>query len=321
MSFLELKNIKLFQMENILAKCLGIIMKRDSIFYKLFKQNPALLFELVGENPQEANNYRFYSSNVKETEFRIDGVFLPPDHATTKVAFFAEFQFQKDEELYHRFYTELFMFLRRSDVRYDNWGGVLVYGSRSLEPSHSLIHQALLESPQTHRIYLDELGDLNEQPLGLALMLLTIVPEKDSIEPAKSLLERAKIEYTERLSEKAVVDLVSTIISYKFSTLTREEIEAMLEISLEESRVYRDAKMEGREEGREEGLIEGRTEEGRSLITRQLNRKVGKLPQAVLTKIAALSLEQLEELSEALLDFSTVANLEQWLKNRPKSVD
>jgi predicted transposase/invertase (TIGR01784 family) len=288
-------------------------MKRDSIFYKIFKQNPALLFELVGENLTEANNYRFYSSNVKETEFRIDGVFLPPDNATNKVAFFAEFQFQKDEELYHRFFTELFMFLRRSDVRYHNWGGVLVYGSRSLEPSHCLIHQALLESPQTHRIYLDELGDLNEQPLGLALMLLTIVPEQDSIEPAKSLLERAKIEYTERLSEKAVVDLVSTIISYKFSTLTREEIEAMLEISLEESRVYRDAKTEG--------LIQGRTEEGRSLVTRQLNRKIGKLPQAVLTKIEALSLEQLEELSEALLDFSTVANLQQWLKNRQKSVD
>jgi predicted transposase YdaD len=175
----------------------------------------------------------------------------------------------------------------------------------------------LLESPQTHRIYLDELGDLNEQPLGLALMLLTIVPEQDSIEPAKSLLERAKIEYTERLSEKAVVDLVSTIISYKFSTLTREEIEAMLEISLEESRVYRDAKIEGREEG----LVQGRTEEGRSLVTRQLNRKVGKLPQTVLTKIETLSLEQLEDLSEALLDFSTVANLQQWLKNRQKSVD
>ncbi len=209
------------------------------------------------------------------------------------------------------------MFLRRSDVHYHNWGGVLVYGSRSLEPSHCLIHQALLESPQTHRIYLDELGDLNEQPLGLALMLLTIVPEQDSIEPAKSLLERAKIEYTERLSEKAVVDLVSTIISYKFSTLTREEIEAMLEISLEESRVYRDAKIEGREEG----LVQGRTEEGRSLVTRQLNRKVGKLPQTVLTKIETLSLEQLEDLSEALLDFSTVANLQQWLKNRQKSVD
>ncbi len=48
-------------------------MKRDSIFYRIFKQNPALLFELVEESPSGAENYKFYSTNVKETEFRIDG--------------------------------------------------------------------------------------------------------------------------------------------------------------------------------------------------------------------------------------------------------
>jgi len=95
----------------------------------------------------------------------------------------------------------------------------------------------MLASEQTHRIYLDELGNLRDQPLDLALMLLTIVLDNESIESAKSLLERAKNEYTERLPELAIIDLVSTIIIYKFSTLTRKEVEAMLEISLEESRV------------------------------------------------------------------------------------
>jgi len=113
-------------------------MKRDSIFYKIFEQNPSLLFDLVDQKPPEANNYRFSSTNVKETEFRIDGVFLPPDDAPTKIAFFAEFQFQKDERLYHRFFTELFMFLDKSKISYDDWGGVLIYGSRSLEPSNLL---------------------------------------------------------------------------------------------------------------------------------------------------------------------------------------
>jgi predicted transposase/invertase (TIGR01784 family) len=97
-------------------------MKRDHIFFKIFQQNPSLLFEFVDNKPLEANNYTFESVTLKETEFRIDGVFLPPDNATNKVAFFAEFQFQKDEELYHRFFTELFMFLRRSDVRYHKLG-------------------------------------------------------------------------------------------------------------------------------------------------------------------------------------------------------
>ncbi len=86
-----------------------------------------------------------------------------------------------------------------------------------------------------------------------------------------------------------------------------------------------DAKVEGRVEGREEGRVEGRVEGivlgERKLVIRQLNRKLGKIPQAVLTKIEALSLEQLEELSEALLDFSTVANLEQWLQRKLKPVE
>jgi predicted transposase YdaD len=99
----------------------------------------------------------------------------------------------------------------------------------------------MLKSEQTRTIYLDELGDLREQSLGLGLMMLTIVPEQNAIESAKFLMEKAKTESTPKLSEKAIIDLVTTIIVYKFSTLEREEIEQMLGISLEESRVYQDA--------------------------------------------------------------------------------
>jgi predicted transposase YdaD len=71
-------------------------MKRDSIFFKICEQNPNLLFELVDEKPSGAGNYSFYSTTLKETEFRVDGVFLPPDNATPKIPYFAEFQFQKE---------------------------------------------------------------------------------------------------------------------------------------------------------------------------------------------------------------------------------
>jgi predicted transposase YdaD len=54
-------------------------MRRDSIFYQLFRQFPALLFELLPQPPARANEYIFESVEVKETSFRIDGVFLPPD--------------------------------------------------------------------------------------------------------------------------------------------------------------------------------------------------------------------------------------------------
>ncbi len=216
-------------------------MRRDTIFYKLFKQFPGLLFELVDEPPPEAENYQFESVEVKETAFRIDGVFLPPANAVSKTVFFAEVQFQKDEDLYHRFFSELFLFLYRNSIRYDDWFGVIIFASRSLEPSNSTIHRALLESGQVRRVYLDELGDLRQQPLGLGLMLLTnVTSETEAVEGARFLLEQAR-----QQSEQAIIDLVTTIIVYKFSNLSREEIAAMLGLNLEEPRAIREAKEEG----------------------------------------------------------------------------
>ncbi|WGV23599.1 DUF2887 domain-containing protein [Halotia branconii] len=274
-------------------------MRRDTIFYKLFKQFPGLLFELVDEPPAEAQNYQFESVEVKETAFRIDGVFLPPANAVSKTVFFAEVQFQKDEDLYHRFFSELFLFLYRHSIRYDDWSGVLIFRSRSLEPSNPAIHRALLESNQVRRVYLDELGDLKQQPLGLGLMLLTNVnSETEAVEGARFLLEQAQ-----QQSEQAIIDLVTTIIVYKFSTLSREEIEAMLGLNLEEEpRAIRDAK----------------EEQTRSLVLRQLKRLLGELPDALLSQIQGLSLEQLEALGEALLDFSSMADLEGWLQGQPR---
>ncbi|TFI55323.1 DUF4351 domain-containing protein [Mastigocladus laminosus UU774] len=48
------------------------------------------------------------------------------------------------------------------------------------------------------------------------------------------------------------------------------------------------------------------------LILRQLTRRVGQLPQPVVERIENLSLEQLENLGEALLDFQLQADLETW---------
>jgi predicted transposase YdaD len=77
---------------------------------------------------------------------------------------------------------------------------------------------------------------------------------------------------------------------------------------MRESVIYQDILREGREEGREEGQ---RRE--RSLVLRQLTCKVGELSQDVLKQIESLSLEQLENLGEALLDFQEMNDLEAWL--------
>lgn len=271
-------------------------MRRDTIFYQLFKQFPSLIFELVDEKPPTAAEYQFDSIEVKETAFRIDGVFLPPDHDNPKIAFFAEVQFQDDQDLYHRFFTELMIFLYRSKVRYDNWYGVIIFPSRSLEPSNYQIHDVLVDSDKVKRIYLDELGDLENQPLGIGLMLLTTTPESKAVEAAKFLIDKAKNTEVANLEQQAILDLVTKIIVYKLTKLTREEIEAML-MPTEEPRAIREWKEDAE----------------RNLVMRLLNRRFGAVPQELLPKIEGLTREQIETLAEDLLDFSVVTDLENWL--------
>jgi predicted transposase/invertase (TIGR01784 family) len=80
-------------------------MRRDTIFYQLFRQSPTLLFDLISQPPEDAELYTFDSVEVKETSFRMDGVFVPPNPSGT--VYFSEVQFQLDELLYERMFSEI----------------------------------------------------------------------------------------------------------------------------------------------------------------------------------------------------------------------
>lgn len=66
-------------------------------------------------------------------------------------------------------------------------------------------------------------------------------------------------------------------------------------------------RQQGRQEGRQEGQI--------ALILRLLTRQFGELPEEARSQINALSIDQLEALTDALLDFSNLRDLETWLSN------
>ncbi len=63
------------------------------------------------------------------------------------------------------------------------------------------------------------------------------------------------------------------------------------------------------------GIEQGRREGEVSIVMRQLRRKVGELNPEVEAQVRSLELAQLEELSEALLDFEDVEDLTDWLRN------
>jgi predicted transposase/invertase (TIGR01784 family) len=90
---------------------------------------------------------------------------------------------------------------------------------------------------------------------------------------------------------------------------------------MRESVIYQEWREEIWEEARQELRQELRLEAERSLIFRLLSRKVGEVPTLMRSQIEALNLTQLEDLGEALLDFTTLADLSGWLENLPPPKD
>jgi predicted transposase/invertase (TIGR01784 family) len=90
-------------------------MRRDTLFYRIFQQNPTLLFDLLPTPPPNPQDYTFESIEVKETSFRIDGVLMPAD--STGVILFSEVQMQPDPLLYERLHSEISIYAYRHQSR------------------------------------------------------------------------------------------------------------------------------------------------------------------------------------------------------------
>ena len=78
----------------------------------------------------------------------------------------------------------------------------------------------------------------------------------------------------------------------------------MLGITLKQTRVHREIK----EEGREEATV--------NLVVRLLTKQFGEISEEMRQRISGLPLSVLEDLSEALLDFTSITNLQAWLEAR-----
>jgi predicted transposase/invertase (TIGR01784 family) len=273
-------------------------MRRDTIFYQLFRQSPTLLFELLPQPPANAARYTFEAVEVKETGFRMDGVFLPPD--VLGIVYFCEVQFQRDELLYERMLAEISIYVYRNRDRISDWQAVVIYPSRSIEQSNPDMVREFLASGRIVRVYLDELGEIESLPIGVGLMVLTTLEGDAAKTEARSAIERSG-------GDRDIIEMITKIVVYKFNSLSRDEVNVMLGIELQQTRVYQEAKAEGNVEGQEIGL-----QRERALIFKQLNRKLGSLSPQLLDLVNSLQFDRLESLGEALLDFTSIADLEAW---------
>lgn len=69
--------------------------------------------------------------------------------------------------------------------------------------------------------------------------------------------------------------------------------------------------------GRARRLVKGQL----LLLERQLARKFGALPNTVTSRLSQLSSSQLTALGEALLDFTSLSDLERWFASPPPPVN
>ncbi len=98
--------------------------------------------------------------------------------------------------------------------------------------------------------------------------------------------------------------------------LNKEVIRAFLrEEIMQESVIYQDIVAKATAKGKAEGKAEGVKEGEISVLLRQLKRRLGQIEAEDENRINQLSVEQLEALGEALLDFSNRDDLLAWLDN------
>ena len=303
-------------------------MKTDTLFYQLFQSFHSLLFELIERPITEAEGYQFSSVEVKEKAFRFDGIFIPATN--DKPFFLIEVQFQPKEDFYWEFLSEIFLYLNQYRPKQE-WQAVAIFARRSFEPEIPNHVREIIASNRIVRVYLDDWLDRETDSFAIAIIQLILSSESQAVAMARQLGEKIEQENDPEIQEQ-VLELIETVLVYKFPKLSRQEIEAMFTYSdLKQTRVYQEAREEGELRGEQRGLQLGEQKglklgeqrglvKGQStMLLRMLNRKFGQISPSLRGKVNKLSTKQLENLAEALFDLETIADLSDWLKTKGKN--
>ena len=160
--------------------------------------------------------------------------------------------------------------------------------------------------PQLHHEYnVIRLWEVPTQQLLTSSGLLPFAVLSQTENPVDVLQKVAKqIEGINNRTEQSNVTATTAILAglvldkIIIKRLLREEI-------MKESVIYQEIQAVGEAKGRAEGEA--------NLILRQLHRRFGEIPLNLTEQIRELSVEKLESLGEALLDFESIADLVNWL--------
>ncbi len=276
-------------------------MKTDTLFYRLFQRWPKLALELLGLE-YASESYRFSSEEIKQTAFRLDGLFTPVSGNEEQPLIFVEVQYQPDNEFYGRFFSEITLYLRLHKPAHP-WLAMVIYPTRSTEKAASIAFKPFMGLPGLHRIYLEDYQDSQGLTPALELVRLIASREQQTIELARNLAERRDEFGPDGL------DFIETILVYKLPRLSREEIKTMLalnDIELKQTRFYQEIAEEerqiGEQIGKQKGEKKGMQKGEQILLQRMLTRRFGEFPDWAQKRLLQANLKQLEQWADRLLD-------------------
>jgi predicted transposase/invertase (TIGR01784 family) len=127
----------------------------------------------------------------------------------------------------------------------------VIYPTRRIDQLEPLAYRDWLALPKIQRIYLDELELEAEPSLGVSMARLVVESEERTPEQAKGLIAKAQQDIGDRLLQREIIELVETIVVYKFPQTSRQELEAMLGLGdLKETKFYQEAEKEGEQKAK-----------------------------------------------------------------------
>ena len=146
--------------------------------------------------------------------------------------------------------------------------------------------------------------------LPLATLAATQEPETLLTQISQQI---SNIESLEQRQDVAICTQLLAGLKFKKNLIRqffREEI-------MQESVIYQEILQKGLEQGLQQGVQQGVQQGELTVVVRLLTRRIGTVPSEVRSLIEVLPLPQLENLAEALLDFTNLSDLTAWLEANP----
>ncbi|MCG6134774.1 MAG: DUF4351 domain-containing protein [Nostoc sp. LLA-1] len=178
-----------------------------------------------------------------------------------------------------------------------------------LQPTslETVFNTQYVDKNTTHRYRVIRLWEEEPAPLLANPALLPLATLAKTNSPPELLAQvAASVDMIEEADERQNISACVQVLAglrFEKSLITqffREEI-------MQESVIYQDILQKGEERGKKQEALQ--------LILRQLTRRLGAIEPATEQQIRTLSITQLEELAEALLDFTSHSDLVNFLVN------